>query len=92
LFMQSYPPQAGIEDKTIWRLNGPGISSAPTFTLMGPAGARGRLNWGPSGHLGSAWNRPGDEYGTGLLFPVAGCWDVHVSVGQVTGDVYVVVS
>ena len=92
LFLQSYPPQAGVEDKTVWRLNGPGITGPPTFTLVGPAGARGRLNWGPEGHLGSSWNRPGDEYGTGLLFPVPGCWDVHVSVGQVTGDVYVVVS
>ena len=91
-FMQSYPPQAGVEDKTLWRLNGPGIASLPNFTLIGPAGARGRLNWGPSGHLGSSWNRPGDEYGTGLMFPVSGCWGVHVSVGQVIGDVYVVVS
>ena len=92
LFLQSYPPQAGVEDKTVWRLNGPGITGPPAFTLVGPAGARGRLNWGPEGHLGSTWNRPGDEYGTGLLFPVSGCWDVHVSVGQLTGDVYVVVS
>lgn len=91
-FMQAYPPQAGTEDKTIWRLSGPGIASLPTFTLIGPAGAAGRLDWGPSAHLGSTWNRPGDEYGTGLLFPVPGCWDVHVSVGQVTGDVYIVVS
>jgi hypothetical protein len=36
---------------------------------------------------------PGEVQGpTGLVFPVSGCWDVHVSVGQVTGDVYVVVS
>jgi len=91
-FMQTYPPQAGIEDKTIWRLDGPGTAYLPTFGLIGPANARGRLNWGPAYHLSSTWNRPGDEYGTGLLFPVPGCWDVHVSVGQVTGEVYVVVS
>ena len=91
-FMQSYPPQAGVEDKTVFRLNGPGITGPPTFTLVGPAGASGSLNWGPEGHLGSTWNRPGNEYGTGLLFPVPGCWDVHVSVGDVTGDVYVVVA
>jgi hypothetical protein len=36
--------------------------------------------------------RPGSEFGTGLLFPAAGCWVVHVTVGQLTGDVYVVVS
>ncbi len=90
-FMQSFPPQAGVEDKTVWRLDGPGISAVPTFALVGPAGAQGRLDWGPDGHLGSSWDRPGDEYGTGLLFPVPGCWDVHVSVGKVTGDVYVIV-
>lgn len=92
-FMQSYPPQAGVEDKTIWRLNGPSTAGlVPTFTLNGPASAMGRLDWGPDYHLSSTWNRPGDEYGTGLLFPVAGCWDLHVSLGPVTGDVYVAVS
>jgi hypothetical protein len=90
--MAGYPPQAGIEDKTIWRLDGPGASAAvPTFSLVGPASQTGRLDWGPALHDSSTWNRPGDEYGTGLLFPAAGCWDVHVTVGQVTGDVYVVV-
>ena len=91
-FMQSYPPQAGAEDKTIWRLDGPNTAYLPIFNLIGPANARGQLDWGPAYHLSSTWNRPGDEYGTGLLFPVPGCWDVHVSVGGVTGDVYVVVS
>ena len=31
------------------------------------------------------------EFGTGLLFPAAGCWKVHVTLDQVTGDVYIVV-
>lgn len=91
-FMAAYPPQAGVSDKTIWRLDGPGISAAaPTFFLVGPASQTAHLDWGPAFHDSSNWNRPGDEYGTGLLFPAAGCWDVHVTVGQVTGDVYVVV-
>jgi hypothetical protein len=89
--MAAYPPQAGIEDKTIWRFDGLGASVTPTFSLVGPANQTGRLNWGPAFHDSSSWNRPGYEYGTGLLFPAAGCWDVHVSLGQVTGDVYVVV-
>jgi hypothetical protein len=91
-FMASYPPQASIEDKTLWRREGPGASGAPTFALVGPASQTGRLNWGPQRHSSSTWNRPGLEFGTGLLFPAAGCWDVHVTVGQLTGDVYVVVS
>lgn len=91
-FMAAYPPRAGIEDKTVWRLNGPGASGAPTFVLVGPAGQRGRLNWGPDVHFGSSWNRPGAEFGTGLFFPAKGCWDVRVAVGQVSGDVYVLVT
>jgi hypothetical protein len=90
--MPAYPPQAGVSDKTIWRLAGPGISAtSPTFSLVGPAGQTAHLDWGPAFHDSSTWNRPGDEYGTGLLFPTAGCWDVHVIDGQVIGDVYVVV-
>jgi hypothetical protein len=91
LFMAGFPPQAGIEDKTVWRLDGPDAQPAPTFTLVGPAGQTGHLNWGPEFHDSSTWNRPGHEYGTGLVFPTAGCWDVHVTVGHLTGDVYVVV-
>jgi hypothetical protein len=91
-FMAAYPPQAGIEDKTVWRLDGANAFGSPTFTLIGPAGQPGRLNWGPEEHLGSSWNRPGHEFGTGLLFPTGGCWDVHVTVGQLTGDVYIAVS
>ena len=91
-FMAAYPPQAGVSDKTIWRLDGPGISAAaPAFSLVGPASETAHLDWGPAFHDSSSWTRPGNEYGTGLLFPTAGCWDVHVTAGQVTGDVYVVV-
>lgn len=91
-FMAGYPPQSGTEDKTVWRLDGANDSGSPTFALTGPAGQTGRLNWGPQEHGGSTWNRPGREFGTGLLFPTAGCWDVHVTLGQLTGDVYIVVN
>ncbi len=88
--MAGYPPKAGVEDKTVWRLNGPSVGS-PTFSLMGPANESGHLNWGPEAHGGSSWNRPGVEFGTGLVFPTPGCWDVHVTLGRLTGDVYVIV-
>src|SRR5450759_2020661 len=35
-FMTAYPPQVGIEDKTVWRLDGAHAFGAPTFTLSGP--------------------------------------------------------
>jgi hypothetical protein len=91
-FMQAYPPQVGVEDKTVWRLDTANASGSPGFTLTGPAGQFGHLSWGPEEHGGSTWNRPGREFGTGLVFPVAGCWDVHVTLGHLYGDVYVVVS
>jgi hypothetical protein len=90
-FMNAYPPKAGIEDKTLWRLDGPHVGRTPNFTLTGPTDQLGRLNWGPVFHDASTWSRPGQEFGTGLLFPAAGCWKVHVTVDQLAGDVYIVV-
>ena len=90
-FMWSYPPRAGVEDKTVWRLDGPNANGTPTFALFGPDGQVGRLT-GLQEHGGSTWNRPGVEYGSGLLFPTAGCWDVQVTLGQLHGDVYVFVT
>ena len=89
--MAAYPPEAGIEDKTVWRLDGVHAFGVPTFSLSGPTTQAGRLTWGPESHLSSDWNRPGSEFGTGLLFPAPGCWKVHVTVDQLVGDVYVVV-
>jgi hypothetical protein len=90
-FMWSYPPRAGMEDKTVWRLDGANTQGTPSFSLLGPDGQVGRLT-GLQEHGGSTWNRPGVEYGSGLLFPAAGCWDVRVTMGQLHGDVYVVVN
>ncbi len=91
-FMAAYPPTAGTEDKTVWRLDGIEAFGQPTFALVGQAGQHGQLTFGPEEHLGSSWNRPGHEFGTGLLFPAAGCWDVHVTLGRLVGDIYVVVN
>ena len=90
-FMESWPPRVGREDKTVWRIEGPEQQAQPTFTLRGPGGAVGRLDWGPQEHGASTWNRPGREFGTGLFFPSPGCWDAHVELGRTIGDVFVVV-
>jgi hypothetical protein len=81
-----------MEDKTVWRLDGAHTLGEPAFTLTGPETQTGRLTWGPEEHGGSSWNRPGHEFGTGLLFPTPGCWKVHVTLDQLSGDVYVVVT
>jgi hypothetical protein len=91
-FMQAYPPQAGVEDKTVWRLDTTNGVGSPNFKLVGPARQPGHLDFGPEEHGGSTWNRPGREFGTGLVFTAAGCWDVHVTLGQLSGDVYVLVT
>lgn len=90
--MAAYPPRAGIEDKTVWRLDGAHTLGVPAFSLTGPDGQIGRLSWGPEEHGGSSWERPGHEFGTGLVFTTAGCWNVHVTLDRLTGDVYVMVS
>ena len=90
--MSDYPPKHGVEYKTVWRLDGATGPGLPTFALLGPGGAAGRLDWGPESHAGSSWNRPGDEFGTGLLFTAPGCWDVRVSLGQLGADIYVTVA
>jgi hypothetical protein len=43
-------------------------------------------------HESSSWNRPGVEWGAVFIFPVKGCWDVHVTGGTTVGDVWIVVS
>ena len=90
-FMSDYPPRQGAEDKTVWRLDGATVTRSPTFELLGPEGATGRLDWGPEIHAGSNWNRPGVEFGTGLMFTSPGCWDVRVSFGQLRADAFVIV-
>src|SRR5437879_13595908 len=42
-FMQSCPPQAGAEDKAIWRDDGPNTAHVPIFNLNGPRKARDQL-------------------------------------------------
>ena len=64
----------GTEAKIVFKIGGTG---AVAFTTAGPSGAAAaKLAWGPIGHGGSSWERPGTEYGTGWVFPAAGCWTV----------------
>jgi hypothetical protein len=38
----------------------------------------------------ASWNRPGDEWGTGFVFPEAGCWDLRLVRTSGSGDVWLV--
>lgn len=76
LFLTGGKLTAGAETKIVWRMTGTGD---PTMRATGPGGAEITPVWGPTGHTGSTWNRPGGEWGTGWLFPTAGCWTMQAS-------------
>ncbi|GIF65918.1 hypothetical protein Ais01nite_39530 [Asanoa ishikariensis] len=64
---------AGAETKIVWKIGGAGDF---TVSATGPDGSQAKLAWGPTGHSGSTWERPGTEYGTGFVFPEPGCWTI----------------
>jgi hypothetical protein len=76
---------AGKEIKVVWRMTGSGDFSV---SATGPDGTVVKPVWGPEPHGGSSWNRPGGEWGTGWVFPTAGCWTV--SAKRTTGSGYLV--
>jgi hypothetical protein len=83
------PEPKGSQVKIIWRMTGAGELHIST---TGPTGRIIQPDWGPQPHGGSNWNRPGDEWGVGFTFPVAGCWDVHAVRNDMSGDVYIMVA
>jgi hypothetical protein len=44
---------------------------------------------GPDAHLGSNWDKPGDEWGAGYVFTAPGCWDLRAIRGHATADVWI---
>jgi hypothetical protein len=64
------------EIKIVWRMTGTGDV---TMTAAGPEGRVLKPSWGPQAHSGSNYSRPGDEWGTGWVFPQAGCWTINAS-------------
>lgn len=67
------------EVKIVWRSTGEGPfaveANGPGTETIDPV-------WGPDPHGGSNWDRPGEEWGTGWLFPAIGCWTFDVSRGD----------
>src|SRR5260370_7882 len=77
---------SGQEVKVVWRMTGAGELQ---LGAVGPAGRRISPDW-IQAHEGSNWQRPGQEWGSGFTFPVAGCWDLHATRGASSGDVWLV--
>ena len=80
--------KASSDQKIVWRLTGTG---SPQFTTLGPEGQHARLVFGPNAHVGSSWDRPGQEWGIGFNFQTKGCWDLHVTRGNAIGDVWLII-
>ncbi|MDP9867748.1 MULTISPECIES: hypothetical protein [Streptosporangium] len=85
LLFAPLPLPSGKAVKIVWRMTG---SGPLRVSATHPDGAAAELTFGPEEHSGSSWKRPGDEWGTGLVFSKAGCWKVHLSRSTGTGDVW----
>jgi hypothetical protein len=89
LFFESLPPPAGKDIKVVWKMTGSGPF---TFRVADTDGKTVALDWGPEIHGGSNWDHPGGEVGTGITFTHAGCWNIHVSRSDVSGDLWLEVA
>lgn len=64
----------GQEVKVAWGMTGSGRFRVVAY---GPNGQRLLPTWGPERHSSGNWVHPGGEWGTGFVFPSAGCWRIH---------------
>jgi len=85
------PVLSGEDTKIVWRLPYDG-GDPPKFVATSQDGTEATLDFGPQSHGGSSWARTGAEYGTGFSFSKPGCWDIQVTTGKTTGDVWIVVA
>jgi hypothetical protein len=79
------PFARGKEIKIVWRMTGSGPLE---ISAILPDGTRAKRTFGPEEHSGSSWHRPGQEWGTGFVFPKAGCWRLHLARTTGAGDVW----
>jgi hypothetical protein len=84
LLFAEVPFEAGAEVKIVWRMTGEG----PLRAVASRAdGREAELVW-LEDHGGSSWRRPGHEWGTGWVFPEAGCWKVELTRTRGSGQVW----
>jgi hypothetical protein len=85
LVFNSLPIRVGDSVKIVWRMTGTGDLAT---TATGPDGVSMTPEWGPQAHEGSTYQRPGDEWGVGYRFTMAGCWQLHLARRDTAGDVW----
>lgn len=71
--------------KFVWRMTG---SGELTVAVKRPDGSNGHIVWGPSAHDDSTYNRPGEEWGTGIILDAPGCWEFVLHHGAAEASVY----
>jgi hypothetical protein len=76
LVFGSLPIRTDREVKIVWRMTGTGPLD---LIAEHEDGTRVRPVWGPQEHAGSTWERPGEEWGSGFVFPEAGCWRIRAT-------------
>jgi hypothetical protein len=77
--------RTNAELKVVWRMVGEGDLVA---TLVAPDGTEGPILWGPDAHGSSNYERPGREWGTGLLFTTTGCWELKLATDTTAASVW----
>ena len=89
LFLKhTLPIRSGDEVKIVWHVTGQGPLSLQYFD---PSGAKRPLTFGPTEHLESNFDRPGDEWGAGFQFDRKGCWHIRLSRKGTSADAWVAV-
>jgi len=83
------PVHADEDAKIVWRMTGSGPLQLSTVSPEGTAVA---LQWAPEAHGGSNYDRPGEEWGAGNLFPTAGCWRLHAQRTTGSADLWLEVA
>jgi len=87
VFLHGHAPVGvGDEVKIVWRMTGSGELK---IRVADPAGAPRTLTFGPERHFGSTYDRPGDEWGSGFLFDVPGCWHITLERTVGSGEVWI---
>jgi hypothetical protein len=80
------PWPVGQEVKVVWRMTGTGDFAV---VARGPNEEVVDAVQGPTPHVGSSWERSGDEWGTFFVLTSPGCWRLEASRGTDMSTVYV---
>ncbi len=85
------PTTANDGAKIIWKMSG---NAGGNLSLLASDTEGNQIEpmWGPDAHGGSNWDRPGNEWGAGYVFPHAGCWKIQATSGGNTGQMWLAVA